>query len=63
MRGNIDRAAELMLGAKYVVALTGAGVSVESGVRPFRGPDGIWTEYGEPPMDGYQRFLADPKRE
>lgn len=63
LRSDIDRAAELMLGAKYVVALTGAGVSVESGVRPFRGPDGIWTEYGEPPMDGYQRFLADPKRE
>ena len=60
---QLDRAVELMLGAKYVVALTGAGVSVESGVRPFRGPDGLWTEYGEPPMDGYQRFLADPKRE
>lgn len=60
---SMDRAAELILGAKHLVALTGAGVSVESGVRPFRGPGGLWTEYGEPPMDGYQRFLADPKRE
>ena len=60
---NIKRAAESMLSAKYVVALTGAGVSVESDIRPFRGPGGVWTEYGEPPMDGYQRFLADPKRE
>jgi NAD-dependent deacetylase len=34
---------------------------VESGIRPFRGPDGLWTELGEPPMDGYQRFTADPK--
>jgi len=63
LRKNMDRAAELLLKAKYVVALTGAGVSVESGIRPFRGPGGLWTEYGEPPMDGYQRFLADPKGE
>lgn len=60
---RIDAAADLMLKSKYVVGLTGAGASVESGIRPFRGPDGLWTEYGEPPMDGYQRFLADPKRE
>jgi NAD-dependent deacetylase len=63
LRKNMDRAVELLLKAKYAVALTGAGVSVESGIRPFRGPGGLWTEYGEPPMDGYQRFLADPKGE
>ena len=61
MEANIDRAATLILTSKHVVGLTGAGISVESGIRPFRGPDGLWTEYGEPPMDGYQRFLADPK--
>jgi NAD-dependent deacetylase len=59
---NILHAAQLMLSAKYVVALTGAGISVESGIRPFRGPDGIWTEKGEPPMDGYQQFMRNPKR-
>jgi len=58
---DIERAGRLILVSKYVVSLTGAGVSVESGIRPFRGPGGLWTEYGEPPMDGYQRFLADPK--
>src|SRR4030042_5722808 len=63
LKKDIDKAAELLLKAKYVVGLTGAGASVESGIRPFRGPDGLWTEYGEPPMDGYQRFLADPRRE
>jgi NAD-dependent deacetylase len=33
---------------------------VESGIPPFRGPGGIWTKYGEPPLDGFQRFLRDP---
>ncbi len=58
---GIREAAELILSAEYVVALTGAGVSVESGIRPFRGPGGLWTERGEPPMDGYTRFMEDPK--
>ena len=57
----IHEAVELILSAEYVVALTGAGVSVESGIRPFRGPGGLWTERGEPSMDGYARFKEDPK--
>ena len=28
------------------VAFTGAGISVESGVPPFRGPDGLWEKHG-----------------
>lgn len=58
----IHQAAQAILAAEYVTALTGAGISVESGIPPFRGPGGLWTKYGEPPMDGYQRFLADPKK-
>jgi NAD-dependent deacetylase len=58
----VEAAATLVLGARYVIALTGAGLSVESGIPPFRGPGGLWTKYGEPPMNGYERFLADPRR-
>ena len=59
---DIERATELIVGARYLVALTGAGMSVESGIPPFRGPGGLWTKYGEPPMNGYERFLADPEK-
>jgi len=58
--GEIRRAAQILLRARHAVALTGAGLSVESGIPPFRGPGGLWTRYGEPPLDGYQRFLRDP---
>jgi NAD-dependent deacetylase len=65
-RGNghswaFERAVDLLVTSRYSIAMTGAGVSVESGIPPFRGPGGLWTKHGEPPMDGYQRFLADPK--
>src|SRR3990172_218601 len=62
LAGRISRAAALVAGARSVIALTGAGLSVESGIPPFRGPDGLWTKHGEPPMDGYQRFLRNPRR-
>src|SRR5947199_10655479 len=58
----LDAAAECVSRARYVVALTGAGLSVESGIPPFRGPGGLWTRHGEPPMDDYQRFLKGPRR-
>lgn len=58
---SIRDAAAIIVESKYVTCLTGAGISVESGIRPFRGPGGLWTEKGEPPMDGYRRFLNNPK--
>lgn len=56
----VGEAAAALREAAFAVALTGAGLSVESGIPPFRGPGGLWTKYGEPPLDGYQRFLRDP---
>lgn len=57
---QIEEAAHVLAEARYAIALVGAGISVESGIRPFRGKGGLWTEKGEPPMDGYQRFIHDP---
>ncbi len=58
---SIEQAAWFLINARYVMAMTGAGISVESGIPPFRGPGGLWTKYGEPPMNGYQRFLENPQ--
>jgi len=57
---EIAEAAALLAGAQRALALTGAGLSVESGIPPFRGAGGLWTQHGEPPMDGFQRFQRDP---
>jgi len=61
LASEIEQAATILSRAHHIVALTGAGLSVESGIPPFRGPGGLWTKHGEPPMNGYQRFLADPR--
>ena len=58
---EITRAARLIADSNYVVAMTGAGMSVESGIPPFRGTNGLWTKYGTPRMDGYQQFKSDPE--
>ncbi len=57
-----ELAARSLTSASHTVALTGAGLSVESGIPPFRGKGGLWTQHGEPPMDGFQRFLRDPRK-
>ena len=56
----VEEAAKLIAGSSYAVALVGAGLSVESGVPTFRGPGGLWTRIGQPSMNGYKQFLADP---
>jgi NAD-dependent deacetylase len=57
----IDKPAKTILDSNYVNALVGAGMSVESGIPPFRGPGGLWTKYGEPDGSSFERFLDDPK--
>jgi NAD-dependent SIR2 family protein deacetylase len=40
---RIKKLAQWMFESKYLVGFTGAGISTESGLPDFRGPDGIWT--------------------
>ncbi|MGK2964505.1 MAG: SIR2 family NAD-dependent protein deacylase [Tepidiformaceae bacterium] len=57
---QIHAAAELLSHAQRAVALTGAGLSAESGIPTYRGTDGIWTRFSEPTIDGWELFTRDP---
>jgi len=64
MEGFIQRAADALRGSRFAVALTGAGMSTESGVPDFRGPSGIWTrdpEAEKRAYRSYERFKKNPK--
>jgi NAD-dependent deacetylase len=56
---RIAEAASLIRSARYLTAFTGAGVSVESGIPPFRGPGGLWSRY-DPRMLELDYFRAHP---
>jgi len=56
----IDKAIEMIKNAKRITAFTGAGISVESGIPPFRGENGLWRKYDPTFLDiGY--FMSKPK--
>ena len=43
MTDDLAAAAELVRDARRVVVLSGAGLSTDSGIPDFRGPNGLWT--------------------
>ena len=45
---------------KKIVVLTGAGISVESGLKTFRDADGLWEEYPVAKVATHEGWLADP---
>jgi NAD-dependent SIR2 family protein deacetylase len=61
LQQRISDLARWMLESKYLVVFTGAGVSTESGLRDFRGPDGLWTRRDKGLATPHQDFTgAEP---
>jgi NAD-dependent deacetylase len=58
----LRKTVELVSRAKKVVAFTGAGISVESGIPDFRGPSGLWEKFDPMEYATIEAFHADPKK-
>jgi NAD-dependent deacetylase len=60
---GVQRLAELVRGARSVVALTGAGISVPSGIPDFRSPGtGLWANVDPMEVAHIDAWRADPER-
>jgi NAD-dependent deacetylase len=60
---QLERLAELVRSARCTVALTGAGISVPSGIPDFRSPGtGLWERVNPMEVAHIDAFRADPKR-
>ncbi len=59
---SVQEAAHLIDEAKRVVVLTGAGISTDSRIPDFRGPQGVWTKNpGAEKAATIQNYVADPE--
>jgi NAD-dependent deacetylase len=58
---SLQQAREWLEAASAVVALTGAGISAESGIPTFRGSGGLWRQYRPEDLATPDAFARDPK--
>ena len=58
----IARIRQWLGASSRVVALTGAGISTESGIPDFRGPEGVWTKNPKAErLSNIQHYMSDPE--
>lgn len=59
---NLEQVRAWIAAAERVVALTGAGISTESGIPDFRGPQGVWTKNPQAEkLSDIRHYMADPE--
>ncbi|MGE5664850.1 MAG: NAD-dependent protein deacylase [Deltaproteobacteria bacterium] len=59
---SVREAADVLVSRKNAVALTGAGISVESGIPAFRGAQGLWERYDPMEYATIGAFVRDPAK-
>ncbi len=60
--GTLQKAAEILANCEHAVALTGAGISVESGIPDFRSPGGLWERFDPMVYAQFDTFVAAPHK-
>jgi NAD-dependent deacetylase len=59
---SLEQAAEIWRASKVAVALTGAGISVASGIPDFRSPQGLWSEFDPMEYATLETFIQEPEK-
>jgi NAD-dependent deacetylase len=58
----VEQVAQLVRDATHITVLTGAGISTDSGIPDYRGPNGVWTKNPEAErLSTLQDYIADPE--
>ena len=60
VKDKIETVALWLKKSKFAIALTGAGISVESGIPAFRGAQGLWDKYDPSEYATIDAFMRDP---
>ncbi|HOF38836.1 MAG TPA: NAD-dependent deacylase [Candidatus Hydrogenedentes bacterium] len=62
MEMSYEHAAAILRESRRSIAVTGAGISVESGIPDFRSPTGIWSKYPPEHYATIDAYLANPPK-
>lgn len=62
MGQQFEQAVKALRRARGIIALTGAGISTESGIPPFRGKGGLWERFDPMEIAHIDSFMKNPAR-